>query len=61
MTRKNYIAFAKALAKVKPVPEQGILAHSLWVDTVYVIADVLDADNPRFDFNRFREACNAKL
>lgn len=60
MTRKHYIAFAKAIRIVRDWvhaedrearPENAVVAMAL------NIADVLQADNPQFDRTRFYEAC----
>jgi hypothetical protein len=62
MSRKNYIAFAKALYDVKPHSAENDRCnmHILdqWQATVSAIADVFKADNPRFDRERFLRACN---
>ena len=50
MTRKNYIAFAKAISN-RPNPElRKILAWD--------IIPALQRDNPRFDTAKFLKACN---
>jgi hypothetical protein len=54
MTRKDYVAIARAFAKLQPF--DGNLFDQ-WADDVRGIADVLAADNPRFDRQRFLFAC----
>lgn len=56
MTRKHYVLLARALAHVQPMDEEPI-SFQQWADDVRAIADVLAADNPRFDRQRFLFAC----
>ena len=50
MTRKHYIAIAKAIAELDlPKPNKAAVADT--------IADCCQADNPRFDRARFLAAC----
>lgn len=49
MTKKDYIALAKALSEAKTVQE-----------AVGNIAAICAADNPRFDLDRFLAACKGK-
>lgn len=62
MTRKNYIAIAEAInvslftidCDDMPMSE----AHNLGITVAARnIADVMQADNPRFDRDRFLKAC----
>ena len=64
MTRKNYIAFAKATARqVQEVRSYGSLnveRHAKLAginEIVGIAADLFAADNPRFDRDRFMTAC----
>lgn len=67
MTRKDYVALAEALRRVKPlVPidtAEGRIQYALafqrdlWEATVESVQMTLAADNPRFDADRFRTAC----
>ena len=53
MTRKDYIVLAAAFAGV--VTEEG--EGGTWSELRYEVANVLAADNPRFDRARFYSAC----
>jgi len=46
MSRKHYRVLASALKESKAP-----------LDVINAVANVLKADNPRFDYGRFREAC----
>lgn len=59
MTRKDYVAIAEAIAVsrgngVSDEWNQGVLV------TAYNIADVMQADNHRFDRARFLKACGVE-
>lgn len=55
MTRKDYVMIAEVL---KRSSEGGIFEKPLPIkDLVYRFADKLHQDNPRFDRERFMEAC----
>lgn len=71
MTRRDYIAIAKALRKGRPIQDtlSSPMIHDMpkWKDNQrhklrqweydrMTIADVLAADNPRFDRQRFYDA-----
>lgn len=59
MTRRDFTAIAAALADSRP-PGDNSKAYWLlgqWSADVHGIADVLAADNPRFDRARFYRAC----
>ena len=59
MTRKDYIAIARVLAYHRPlVNEDGEQAYQRWRELAQGIANALQIDNPRFDHERFREACH---
>ena len=53
MTRKDYIAIAKALSNV----EFSTFSKGRVIDA---LCDVFQDDNPRFDADRFKEAVNRK-
>ena len=64
MSRKNYEAFASALASTRPRgygKAYGDLADaaavSQWQWDVSVLMGVLQEDDPRFDPVKFKEAC----
>lgn len=56
MTRKDYVSIARAFVKVMPFADEP---HHMdqWLDDVRAVANVLAADNPRFDRMRFYAAC----
>lgn len=56
MTRKDYVRLAAGFASVEPFPEAQ-QRHLQWEIGIHEIARVLAADNPRFDRERFLEAC----
>lgn len=53
MTRKDYIAIAEALAKTRPNPVTTPVQWYQWEADRAAIADVLAADNSRFNRQRF--------
>ena len=53
MTRKDYVALAEALRVAGDMLNTGIGVHEAYV---VAVADVLAADNPRFDRDRFYKA-----
>jgi hypothetical protein len=60
MTRKDYIAFADALGRTAPKlipfsdPGWERFSENQWVRDVCAIAEVLHADNPLFNMDRFK-------
>lgn len=68
MTRKDYVALAGALHKAQPTDgrsTRGMLyasdyEHKQWTMDVAEIANVLAADNPRFDRERFLRAAQGE-
>ena len=58
MTRKDYELIAAALRKSHPAGDPA--AHAVWRRSVIDIADALAAENPRFDANRFVDACTGR-
>lgn len=57
MTRKDYIAIASALNVESPTRTNNpMMTQESFKRIVQNIADVLQADNPRFDRKRFLQA-----
>ena len=56
MTRADYYTIALALAHAKPTTDCPRELRA-WERAVRIIADSLEADNPRFDAARFACAC----
>ena len=70
MSRKDYRVIARALADARPIPgmfdgcdgnthDAYRRAESVWRHLVEELACALASDNPRFRFDKFREACGA--
>jgi hypothetical protein len=61
MTRKDYCAIAGAInrAQTHDEWEGGDIPWAIWLTAEYV-ADALAADNPRFDRQRFMDACGVE-
>lgn len=62
MSRKDYEAFAVALASVRPeytdhADKESWAQERQWESCVRAVGDVLAADNSRFDRVRFVQAC----
>lgn len=62
MTRKDYVMIADAIREtLLPEPETGIAPPDWQVfatrRVVWRLADVLGADNPRFNRHQFLQAC----
>lgn len=55
MTRKDYIAIARALNNAKP--EGPLAAFRQHTQDCNAVADALQRDNERFDRDRFLTAC----
>lgn len=62
MTRKDYVAIAAAVARVREATNDGSINNAQ--DAVSHVIDELTAifenDNPRFDAPRFIRACNGR-
>ena len=55
MTKKDYIKLAKLISEA----EDGINPHILSKRRIVAgLCDILQDDNPRFDEQRFKTACN---
>lgn len=50
MSRKDYIAFAKAIAQITSYDDRR--------KTAELIAGILAENNPRFSWGKFLQACN---
>lgn len=61
MTKKHYEILAEAIGSAKP---QGMRlppgSMKVWERVVTKVADALAKDNPRFDAQRFRNACGVE-
>ena len=60
MTKKNYVALAAAIKSKLPVTVVSVPDASFRFGveaTAHAIADVLALDNPKFERDRFLEAC----
>lgn len=57
MTRKDYKLIAKAFNDMSKVVR---LEDTVALQIIEMLADDLQADNPRFDRARFLEACGVK-
>ena len=55
MTRKDYVAVASAMHHAYMTCDKPHL--KTWVAAVMCLADTFKADNPRFDSERFVNAC----
>ena len=53
MTRKDYVRTAEILSSYKDLINDEFTFHDLVDD----FGSMFEADNPKFDFERFREAC----
>ena len=56
MSRKDYVALAAAIAKTRDETREILGSHSVLRVAADRIADVLAADNERFDADRFLTA-----
>ena len=55
MSKKHFIALAKALNR--QMPSEDSREYSQWKRDVEAVADVCSAMNPAFEYNTFRNAC----
>lgn len=56
MTRKDYVKIAKLLAETKGDQD----SVSAWESMLYGLADIMQADNARFDRARFLNAASQR-
>ena len=57
MTKKHFIALAKALASMRPLEVEGTPDLLKWVCCCSGVADVCESANKLFDRKRFLKAC----
>ena len=57
MTRKDYVIIAEVFAHFGQMVE---LEETIGADIARNLADALQADNPRFNRDRFLDACGVK-
>lgn len=57
MTQKDFIAIANALRKTRPT-DSADTQWGCWERNVNAIADVFQAENPRFNRGHFLRYCN---
>lgn len=60
MTKRDFEALADALANVRPSHSALDTVYRGWKDSVFAVADVCAASNPRFDRERFIAACESR-
>ncbi len=64
MTRKDYINLANRLSGTYPASYAGtqteVATYKQWYLDISAIADAFQADNPRFDRDKFMAACLPK-
>ena len=58
MTRKDYVAIARAIYQTRQDRHDGVATMTL-ESVAERIATVMEVDNPRFDRERFIKACEA--
>ena len=57
MTRKDYEKFAKMFYVERPQADDTEEIKDMWSNLVYTSAAIFQADNARFDVERFFTAC----
>ena len=59
MSKKHFEALTCALAQARPVPwpAWGVHAYQVWLSVCQAVAGVCLENNPKFDRERFIEAC----
>ena len=60
MTRKDYRRIADAMLASKPAPYWDANKHAQYKVSVSRLCDALQADNPRFDRQKFMQACGVE-
>ena len=66
MTRKHFVKLAYVLATLKPVAKEVAVNHyevdtaeqAIWEKMVLELANFCNEENPRFDYQRFFDACD---
>ena len=63
MTQKDYILLAAALREQRPIGQEDCKLACLvqWERDVDAIAEALEQDNPRFDRDKFLDACGYEV
>lgn len=56
MTRKHFKAIAEILQRFEP-EDSEVIQHSIWIDLCSQFATYFLSENPRFDVEEFRKAC----
>jgi hypothetical protein len=57
MTRRDFIALARALSEAKPGKDADPVAHFAWRNTAQIVTLGLVRHCPNFDDAKFRAAC----
>ena len=60
MTRKDYVLIADAMKRARPVILNNRGPLDMWESCVDELAQALARSNPRFDAQRFINACRAE-
>lgn len=58
MTRKDYVLIAAVMATERP--DGNAMNYDVWRQIVGALGNALQDDNPRFDAQRFIDACNGE-
>jgi hypothetical protein len=59
MSKKDYQAIARAFWEARPISAERTGPRSDWQRAIDTVANVMAADNPRFDRQRFTTACES--
>jgi hypothetical protein len=60
VTRRDYVAVAGVMARLRPRLNDTVAERRLWAQIVQALADVMEQGNPRFDRERFRLECERR-
>ena len=62
MTKKDYIAIARAVSSTTKdyLGKTDVDPQAMMADLTWELADVMQADNPKFDRARFLAACGVQ-